>query len=62
MSQTDAHLLDCTKLIKNCPSLANNFDAEYEDIFSEDVQKQLEIARIFKEVFDVKLALEEQTS
>ena len=59
--QTDAHLLDCATIIDNCPSLADNFDAEYEDIFG-DVQKQLGITRIFKEVFDVKFSLDEQIS
>ena len=31
--QTDAHLLDCEALIQKCKTLANNYNAEYEDVF-----------------------------
>ena len=31
--QTDAHLLDCEALIQMCKTLANNYNAEYEDVF-----------------------------
>ena len=59
--QTDIHLLDCKKILENCPKLAHNYEAEYEDIFG-DCEKQLRIAKLFKEVFDVKSSLEDQIS
>ena len=35
----------CQKIIENCPSFAENFDVEYEDIFA-DVQCQLKATRM----------------
>ena len=58
--QTDSHLLYCKTIIDNCPMLANDMDTEYEDIFS-DFDKQLKVAKIYKEVFDTKYFLEEQS-
>ena len=59
--QTDSHLLDCTKIIQNCPDLANNYSVEYEDIFS-DSESQLMITKIFKQIFDIKFKLDGQMS
>ena len=58
-SQTDSHLLDCETIPSKCPSLARNFDAEYEDIFG-SFEKQLNIVNIFKEVFEANFLLDEQ--
>ena len=59
MLQTDAHLLDCTKILENCSSLAD--EVEYKDIFG-NVEKQLKITQISKTFFEVKLILDEQIS
>ena len=56
--QTDAHLLDCSAIIKNCPELANNCDAEYQDIFG-TTEEQLKITRLYTEVFKIKVKLED---
>ena len=61
LPQTDSHLLDCKAILKKCPNLANDFEAEYEDIF-DNPEKQLKITRIFKEVFEAKQNIEEQLS
>jgi len=53
-----AHLLECTKIIESCPSLADNYDV---DIFG-DVLSQLKATYIFKDVFDAKLILDENVS
>ena len=38
--ESDAHLLDCSNIIENCPLLFNNFETEYMDIFG-DITKQV---------------------
>ena len=57
--QSDAHLLDCKTIIEKCPTLANDMDTEYEDIFS-DIEKQLKTTQIYKEIFETKILLDEQ--
>ena len=59
--QSDSHLLDFTKLIQNCSKLANDWEAEHEDIFG-DVEKQLRITQIFKEIFNVKETFDDEMS
>ena len=61
VDQTDSHLLDCKTIIANCQSLATNYEAEYEDIFG-DIDSQLKITKLFKEVFKVKAQLDENIS
>ena len=60
VDQTDSHLLDCTRIIKNCPELANNHDAEYLDIFG-STEEQLKITRLFTHMFKMKTQIEEET-
>ena len=48
--QTDAHLLDCEALIQKCKTLANNYNAEYEDVFG-NCDEQNRIAKLYREVF-----------
>ena len=59
LAQTDSHLLDCETILLHCPMFANNLDAEYEDIFG-DLEKQKSIVKLFKEVFEAKLLLDEE--
>ena len=56
--QTDKHLLECSKIIENCPRLYNNINTEYEDIFS-DIDKQKDAVLLYKEVFKTKMDLGE---
>ena len=56
--QSDRHLLDCVKILENCPSLYNNINTEHKDIFG-DVERQKEAAALYREVFATKQLLEE---
>ena len=40
------HLLDCLIIKINCPEILNNMNSKYEDIFSDNVDKQSEICRL----------------
>ena len=33
ISQTDSHMLECSKMIEKCPELDRDFETEYGDIF-----------------------------
>ena len=50
--ESDAHLLDCSKIIENCPTLFNNFETEYLDIFG-DIEKQVCATKLYMKVFKV---------
>ena len=44
--ESEKHLLKCSKIVQQC----TNFDisnAKYEDIFSDDIDKQISIAKIY---------------
>ena len=61
LPQTDSHLLDCTAILENCPNLARDSVSEYEDIFG-NLEKQLKITKLFKEVFEAKQNIDEEIS
>ena len=55
--ETEIHLLKCKKITDQ---IKNNFDianATYEDIFSESIEAQLHITKMFNEVFKMKKVL-----
>ena len=56
-TQSDAHLLDCVKIMENCETLSNNHMVEYEDIFGEEEQ-QIHAARLFANIFEAKERIE----
>ena len=57
-SQDDQyHLLECAYLIENCENLANNTTIEYEDIFSDDIEKQFKAAKLLFEVWEKRIEL-----
>ena len=55
-AQDTAHLLDCQKLIDNCPDLYNDTQVEYDHIFKETNQ-QLKAIKLYCKVFKVKISL-----
>ena len=56
--QTQEHLLNCSKIIKNCPQLYNNRIIQYSDIFGK-VKKQHKAVQLFSEILKIKEKLEE---
>ena len=58
--QSTTHLLDCEKILSNCPDLYNDTDLEYHHIFIE-VEKQLSAVKLFCKVYQVKQNLEDET-
>ena len=51
--ETQQHLLECEKLLQNCPPLYNDMLVKYEDIFSSNVKKQLRATKLFQSVWKV---------
>ena len=45
------HLFECEVLLNNCDILANNVKVEYEDIFSEEVSKQINAIRLLAQIW-----------
>ena len=59
--QSDAHLLDCSYLIKMCPELSCDISIEHEDIFGGSVE-QLEVVKMYIALFKIKTSLEEENN
>ena len=58
ISQTDSHLLECSKMIEKCPQLERDCETEYEDIFRDELS-QLRAAKLFRTIFKTKEEIEE---
>ena len=56
--QSDNHLLQCSTIIEECSQLSSDISSEYEDIFSNDVQNQMKITKLYSAVFKTKTKLE----
>ena len=50
---TQYHLINCQRILENCPDLAENINIEYEDIFSNG-SKQMEAAILFSKVWKTR--------
>ena len=55
--QSDSHLLECLRIINNCPVLSNDTSVEYEDLFG-DISEQLNATKLYREVFEAKTLIE----
>ena len=53
--ESEIHLLKCPKILEEVDTDIHN--AKYEDIFSDDIEKQLTITKIFMKVFKTKKVL-----
>ena len=62
VTQTTNHLLECPTLIENCTALYNDEEVHGDDVFSDDIAKQLKATKLFREVLDVKAKLEEESA
>ena len=47
------HLINCQRILENCPDLAENINIEYEDIFANG-SKQMEAAILFSKVWKTR--------
>ena len=54
--ESEKHLLKCSKIIQQCTNLDIS-NAKYEDIFSEDIDTQISITKIFTFVFKTRAKL-----
>ena len=61
LAQTDCHLIECSKIIENCPELNGDNETEYQDLF-DDIDSQVRAIKIFKAVFKTKEKLEESVN
>ena len=58
--QSDNHLLQCSKIIEECSELIRNNVLAHKQIFSNDVNKQLSITKLYSKVFKTKTLLEQE--
>ena len=56
--QTDAHLLDCMKILNLCQELREDNSIEFEDIY-ESIEVQMKVANIYKAIYKIKEKIEE---
>ena len=60
--QTEWHLLQCPILIESCSKLKNDYQTEYQDIFDEDIDAQVQVVKLFGEILKIKEKMEEKSS
>ena len=58
--ESEIHLLNCKKIIENIDSETNLTNAKYENIFSDNLEEQIFITKIFDKVLRTKAMLSEQ--
>ena len=56
-SDEQKHLFECDVLLNNCEKLANNVTVEYEDIFSEEIGKQLNAIKLIAQIWNTRQKL-----
>ena len=52
--ESEKHLLQCVVIIQNIDKNLDLSSARYEDIFSENIEDQISIAKIFATIFKVR--------
>lgn len=52
--ESEIHLLKCEKIIDNITSDINLATAKYENIFSENLDDQIQIVKIFSKIFKLR--------
>ena len=52
--ESEIHLLNCKKIIDNINSEINLSTAKYENIFSENVDDQIQVVKIFDKIFKLR--------
>ena len=52
--ETTEHILNCIKLIENCPTLYHNNVVHYQDMYSEDLVKQIRVTKLYEKVLIVR--------
>ena len=54
MDESEQHLHQCSEIIKKIGTEFNLIDANYEDIFSENIEDQVNITKIYKKIMKIK--------
>ena len=52
--ESEKHLMKCSEVLKKINNEFNLIDANYLDIFSEDLSNQINITRIFEKIIKIK--------
>ena len=52
--ESEKHLMKCSEVLKNIDQEFNLIDANYSDIFSEDISNQINITKIFEKIMKIK--------
>ena len=55
--ESESHLLKCEIIRENIPSEINLASAKYENIFSENLEEQIQIVKIFDKIFKLRSKL-----
>ena len=52
--ETTEHLLNCIKIIDKCPALYHDNVVQFQDIYSEDLTKQIRVTKLYEKVLEVR--------
>ena len=52
--ESEKHLLQCSEIVKKIDTEINLIDAKYDDIFSESMEDQVQITKIFEKIMKIK--------
>ena len=52
--ENSEHLLNCSKLIENCPELYNDNVVKFEDVYSDELVKQTRATILYEKVLKVR--------
>ena len=52
--ESESHLIECSEVVKKIGNDFNLIDSDYLDIFSNNLEDQIEITKIFEKIMKVK--------
>ena len=55
--ESEEHYLKCTKILENIDNKEDILTAKYEDIFSNDIKKQISITKVFDKILKLRCKL-----
>ena len=55
--ESEEHYLTCIKILQNIDNKNELLGVKYEHIFSEDLEKQISITKIFDKIFKIRTKL-----
>ena len=60
IEESEVHLLNCKKILENIGGDINLNNAKYDDIFSDNLEEQIAITKVFDKVLKTRTILQQQ--